>query len=320
MTTESFISKVHRKLLGTLHFDLDRDPRNTIFLAGSGRSGTTWLSQVLNYRNAFRYIFEPFHPSQIPGSNLPEPNSYLRPHHHSPTQEDAVLRVLSGRVRNRWVDNHNKRLFPRRRLLKDVWANLYLGWISVHFPDVPILYTLRHPCAVANSRVKSHRARGTWKPELERFLSDSFLVEDHLEAFAPHIREAEHADLFEQLIFEWCIENYVPLSQEQSEHYFVISYEQLCTTPDETFPPLLAHIGEPCEHGLLEAVGRASPMRHVDSPIVTGGNLVRAWREQVTDAQYERAMEILTLFGMDRIYGDGDLPSSTPISLRIGTK
>ena len=35
--------------------------KNTIFIAGSGRSGTTWLMEMINYKNQFRPIFEPFH-------------------------------------------------------------------------------------------------------------------------------------------------------------------------------------------------------------------------------------------------------------------
>ena len=36
--------------------------KHTIWLIGSGRSGTTWVSSIINYKNDFRELFEPFHP------------------------------------------------------------------------------------------------------------------------------------------------------------------------------------------------------------------------------------------------------------------
>ena len=54
------------RLLGGLYVDLGKgDHRDAVFLAGSGRSGTTWLSEVINYKGGYRYVFEP---STRPGS------------------------------------------------------------------------------------------------------------------------------------------------------------------------------------------------------------------------------------------------------------
>ena len=45
-----------------------------------------------------------------------------------------------------------------------------------------------------------------------------------------------------------------------------------------------------------------------DSAIVTGTNLIDTWRKHITDKQIARAIEILTLFGLDKIYTEGSLP------------
>ena len=39
--------------------------KHTILIAGTGRSGTTWLSDTINYKNQFRYIFEPLHSNKV---------------------------------------------------------------------------------------------------------------------------------------------------------------------------------------------------------------------------------------------------------------
>ena len=46
-------SGIRRRVIGTVYLDLDSNTRNTVFLGGSGRSGTTWLSQVINYDNTY---------------------------------------------------------------------------------------------------------------------------------------------------------------------------------------------------------------------------------------------------------------------------
>ena len=38
--------------------DWNGDLGRTVFLAGTARSGTTWLSELINHRNDYRYIFE----------------------------------------------------------------------------------------------------------------------------------------------------------------------------------------------------------------------------------------------------------------------
>jgi len=42
--------------------DLSRWFSSLVFVAGTGRSGTTWLAQLLNANDQFRLIVEPFHP------------------------------------------------------------------------------------------------------------------------------------------------------------------------------------------------------------------------------------------------------------------
>ena len=41
------------------------DWRRTVLLAGTGRSGTTWVEKVINHRNRFRVMFEPFHQKKV---------------------------------------------------------------------------------------------------------------------------------------------------------------------------------------------------------------------------------------------------------------
>jgi hypothetical protein len=59
------VKRTQAKLVSELTRDLNNDFRNTIFLAGTGRSGTTWLSNIINYKNEYRYMFEPFQSKKV---------------------------------------------------------------------------------------------------------------------------------------------------------------------------------------------------------------------------------------------------------------
>lgn len=55
--------KLVRKIFSRLFFfELDHRDENSVFLAGFGRSGTTWIFDIINYKNEYRYTFELFHP------------------------------------------------------------------------------------------------------------------------------------------------------------------------------------------------------------------------------------------------------------------
>ena len=137
---------------GWRQFYLDgEDYRQSILLAGTGRSGTTWVQECINRDNSYRVMFEPFHPLKIPllkdwsmGQYIPEHN--LEEKFLIPTKT-----ILSGGIRHPWIDNFNRKHFVRKRLIKEIRAHLFLKWIKVNFPEIPIIFLLRHPCAVANS-------------------------------------------------------------------------------------------------------------------------------------------------------------------------
>lgn len=149
---------LRRKVLR--HLLIDRgDFRQTVLVAGSGRSGTTWVQEIINHRGSYRVVFEPFHPKKIGALSQWKERQYLRPENDSARFLGPAGDILSGRIRNEWVDQHNRRLIAGKRIVKDIRTNLSLRWIKEHFPEVPIVLVLRHPCAVASSQLKGGMGR-----------------------------------------------------------------------------------------------------------------------------------------------------------------
>lgn len=297
----SSLRRVRERLLGSMYLDLARDPRRTIFLAGSGRSGTTWLSEIINYRNEYRYIFEPFYKDKVDICKNFRRKQYLRPNDDSEEYLEPAKAILTGGLRSAWSDRFNRKHLVRRRLIKDIRANLMLGWMHANFPEVPKILILRHPCAVTHSRLKLG-----WRNILGDTMEQEDLVADFLKPFDGDIRRADNP--FERSVFLWCIENYVPLLQLDQNSVHVLFYEQLCTSPEEEISRLFGFLDKDFDESIYRRMSRPSNLSRRDSAVVIGERPVDSWMREVDSCQRERAVEILSLFGLDRIYGPESMP------------
>ena len=285
------------RVLGALHADLGRgDHTSSVLLAGSGRSGTTWVSAVINHRNAYRLVFEPFHPGRVRIMQNFRRKQYLRPGDRREEYLGPARAALTGELRSLWTDRFNKRLLARRRLIKDIRANLLLGWIHENFPGMPMILLLRHPCAV----VASQLALG-WGDVLAETMEQEELVEDFLLPVEAEIRAAR--DPFERRLFSWCIENYVPLRQFAPGEIHLAFYEEFLVRPEHELRRLFSFLGEDFDSRAYPVLERPSPLSR--NP---GTHPVDGWRRSVTGRQLGRAVEILGLFDLDRLYGEGTMP------------
>ncbi|HEX6710622.1 MAG TPA: sulfotransferase [Rubrobacter sp.] len=286
------------RLLGGLHVDLGKgDHRSSVFLAGSGRSGTTWLSEIINHRGTYRYVFEPFNPGKVSSFGHFRSKQYLRPEDRREEFLEPARRVLTGELRDPWTDRFNGRFVARRRLIKDIRANLLLGWMRANFPGMPIILLLRHPCAVVASRL----ALG-WRDNLSETMEQGDLVEDFLLPVEAEIRAAR--DDFERHLFLWCIDNYVPLRQFGPGEIHLSFYENLLVNPEAELRSLFAFLGEDFDSRVYGKLERPSPLsrKNTTDPSVDG------WRNHTSPRRLGRTIEILTLFGLDRLYGEGAMP------------
>jgi hypothetical protein len=286
------------RLLGGLYVDLGKgDHRSSVFLAGSGRSGTTWLSEIINHRGDYRYVFEPFNPGKVGAFGHFRSKQYLRPDNRREEFLEPARSVLTGELRDPWTDRFHRRFVARRRLIKDIRANLLLGWMRANFPGMPIILLLRHPCAVVASRL----ALG-WRDNLSETMEQGDLVEDFLLPMEAEIRAAR--DDFERHLFLWCIDNYVPLKQFGPGEIHLAFYENLLVNPDAELRSLFAFLGEDFDSRVFGRLGHPSPLSRKD----TIGHSVDGWRSQTSPRKLERTIEILALFGLDRLYGEGAMP------------
>jgi hypothetical protein len=281
--------------------DANADWAKSIFVCGSGRSGTTWLAEILKKVRGRRYIYEPFNREQVPLCRTFGLRQYLRPGDNNPAFLIPASRIFRGQARGPWMDQYNQALIATTRLIKDVRSTLMLKWVHDHFPGMRIIYVVRHPGAVASSKV----ALG-WRFEpAKAFFTQNELMLDYLEPFRNAV-EASTSEL-EKHTVAWCIENYVPLRQLAPGDVFLCFYESLCANPKAELTKLFAYLTEPFDPSLLERVDQLSVTAQTrERP---NGNrslqdIASAWRRRLSRSEMQRISEITKIFGLDSLYVD----------------
>ena len=230
-------------------------------IAGSGRSGTTWVQDALATANRLRPIFEPLHPAISP---IGEQYAFraLCPDESHPELCRFLEEVCFGRRHVLWTRYRRQRrwLFPPRErfstfsdvsrfyrnwkmFLKDVpWltamargrvpivkcirANLMLGWLSRHFECSAVLL-VRHPGAVIESKM-----HGFWNVPavLEGFRRDPRFHE---------LTGGRYRSLLDRdptgvggMAALWVIENQYAIEHAAIDGVTVAFYERLTSNPD----------------------------------------------------------------------------------------
>jgi hypothetical protein len=301
--------RVRRYLLTLSHafyIDANPDVARTILICGVSRSGATWLAELLNYANEYRFMVEPFTREHVRWCRHFGLRQYLRPDDLSPKYLGPARAVFSGRVRTGWVDQSNRRLLVHQRLIKDDRSSLMLKWIRAHFPKMKIVFFVRHPNAVAVSKVKLG-----WKLDLHRaFLSQDTLLVDHLRPFETEIRAARSG--FEQHTVAWCVEHYVPFRQLHNGDVHLIFYENLATNPEYELRRLFAYLEKPFDERILLHTRKPSVTVRIagdKSAILSGESLIDTWRKDVSAQELAYSKRITHRFGLHELYGDDVSPN-----------
>lgn len=297
-------SKIRNKIFRRMFIDNGNSVDDTVLLAGTGRSGTTWLGDIINFNNDYRNMFEPCHPGYTREYSGFHNKQYRRPDDDDEEFHRALLAILTGSIKNPWVDQFNARFLCDRRLVKEIRANLFLKWIKINFPCVPIIFILRHPCAVANSKILLG-----WNPKLDDYLAQDELMAEQLSQQSELIDDIKRRDdWFEKIICQWCIENYVPLNQFDRDEMHVVFYENLCRNPLEETRAVLAWLKTDYDPKVETVFSRPSELSEKHSAVVTGKDLISGWQKNIDPKLAQRAVEIMRAFNLDSLYDHRPAP------------
>jgi len=307
---------VIRAIFSKLYIDRNHDLNNTIIVAGTGRSGTTWLAHILEKYLHYRIIFEPFHPLKFKKFNKYEYKKYLQPEDNNTELNSVIYQILTGRIRNKGIDHLNRSFMPKGRIVKIIRANYFLKWIRNNFPEVPIIYILRHPCAVVNSWVKLGWGTVDWKS----LLSQELLLNDF---FEPYLNVFNKADTsIKQNACIWCAEQLVPLNTMNYKDWIVITYEDLCQNAKNEIEKIFNYINIDKKINTLNAQRIIPTTVRKDSAILKKKDPLKTWQWELSRNEIEQILEIVKNFSLDIIYNSSIIPHKNNLEkiLKYGLK
>jgi len=276
--------------------------RDTLLIAGSPRSGTTFLAELLNQIPRSAILFEPEHVQQVPQAKHAGItwHTIKDPHEDWPEGQHFFESVLRGQLISSWTVSHvplARALAPRTWIVKFVDANFMLGWLAANFPVRPPVLLVRHPCAVIASQLR----RG-WSnphpPRLKGFLARHPQFTDYLETLR---------DPTEFAAALWSMQTYAPLMLPKPWPFVLITYENLAADPRSELSRLFNAWQMPLPEGIVDRALRPSGTTDMGSALRVGSDPTSAWRQTLSTAQIDAILRVIQTFGLD-FYDAGPKP------------
>jgi hypothetical protein len=248
-------------------------------------------------------MLEPFHTRYVDGFSKFNYFQYMRPESENQQLYEFCERVLSGHVRDPWIDRGVATIWPQFRLIKEIRANLFLKWLHLRFPQVPIVFVIRHPCAVVSSRMQLNWATDN---DIKPFLLQEALIDDFLFDKLGIIERTRTPEQKHALI--WCISNLVPLQQFGVSQLNIVFYENLVTQPELEIPRIFQAIGQEYAPSVFRYMERPSSSSTSSSAVMLGNDKVAGWHKKLSTRQIDDVLSTVAAFGLDYLYGDSFVP------------
>ena len=269
--------------------------RETVWIVGDGRSGTNWLSSIINHDGQSRFLYEPVHPEKVAAMKRLELFEYQRPEEENARLYKLLKPVMTGTLSDSRANHSNELKIYPRLLVKDIFAHLLARWTISRFPSVKLILIMRHPFDVAAS--KAQKRDWAWMEEPADLLKQADLAKDHLIPFQGFIKDQR--SFFEKQVTTWAIIHYVWFRQFKEGECQVVFYENLCRKPELEASRLGEFIDRPSDN--IDRMMRYADSSAIKSPAMdpSGDKL---W-PQYSAEELQRGHEILARFGLDHIYG-----------------
>lgn len=275
-------------------------PNDTILVVGSGRSGTTWLGNIIGSCLGFLSLFEPFDYRHVPQINTSLLRLYIRANEKSHYLDNIIRDILLGKLTNEWVLSQNARRIAWRILLKEIRANLFLGYIQNKFQN-PIVFIVRHPCATVLSR-----AEKGWETHLDDFLKQEQLMEDYLAPFEDIIKSAQSA--LEKHAIMWSIENLVPLTQLRKDTIIFCTYENLVLKTKNELNRIFNMLGLKVSSKIDRIISKPTNVTSKSASSFAQKSHLEYWQNKLDKYEIQTILNIAHSFEID-MYDENTMPN-----------
>ena len=306
------VTKIDSIISNCKNFNLN----DTILVAGTPRSGTTWMMEILGGIKNYTYLFEPLHSNWFPETRKIgfESRSYLPINTDWYEGKDYLYKVFTGKVVSDlplYVLKPKmvlQRLFCNKLIVKAVRMNRMLPWVSKNFKLKNMILIIRHPCAVIASQLKTGFF-GYWSitppyvnicPNRNMVLQEASKIDILDEKNIKNLKKIETVE--EVLAAVWCLDYYVPLSLKKPHPWTTVFYELLKKEGEKEIPRIFKEIGEiNIKKSTYNKINNPSilAMRDDLKVVKDTDKQLSKWKENLSKKQIEKILKVVSDFGLD---------------------
>ncbi len=271
---------------------------DTICVASSPRSGSTWLAETLVRQGRLDWVDEPLR-LKGPGEALRHAGFTARTCliDASPDRVQMVSRVMDQVVTGRVGRLEVAPAIRRRLLLKFVRLNRMMAWTVERYQLKRNVLLVRHPCAVIASKLAIDHQHSKWShatgptPDVPKYLLKK-------------VNSLSNGQLIRTLAINWAIDHRIPLYDFPPNDTLLVFYEDLVSHFAREWHRVAKHCG--VSGNFVENRRSSTASRDFDP-----GSQISKWKNMLTPGMIDEVLTTCHAIGVD-IYNEDVLPGHRP--------
>lgn len=232
-----------------------------------------------------------WHQAVPPDTRWPRLEAYL----------DSVLHGSALRINRRLPRDHSvaKLIRAKRLVIKFCRVSRMLPWMVSRYPHLRPIHIIRHPCAVVASQLRHPEWQSSFSPRFE-FLDGPY--SGLYDAYQPLLQGKHTRE--EKLAVNWCLDHLFALRSHdpRTPGTVICAYEKLVTDGVSEVQRIANAVGIERPDVHEQRMKQPSSTTERGSPVLAGGNQLLGWRNELSNDQVKRILNIVCAFGLGDLY------------------
>ena len=299
---------------------------NFVVIAGSGRSGTTWLGSLLDTYEHAEYFYEICH---FPELDFDSPALLKRKHPFiwffpiRPAWLKKIERRLIERLPASDLTRTAKRLhqplfFKKHQIDTYLFKIVKLFSFAMNmqkyremFGDkMKVVHIIRNPYSQLVSEIRQHEknvehAKQHFSMRMQEILNDNTLVKYHDIG-----NRYLNGDWIEHMAFVWWVSNELMIENKILPTY-AVTYEELCRKPFEITQDIFSFLGWNMSEQTREQIETTTTVESSETGTWSikknAEQAMNRWRDEIKPSDYERINKMLSSCQLMKMWNNEEL-------------
>jgi hypothetical protein len=263
-----------------------------IVIFGEGRSGTTWLAQII-CEAGYELNFEPIGSKnfsdnyKLPCEPIPY-HYYIRKGEKNPYKKYMDF-VMESKISDKFV-KRGINIGSPKKLFKFIRASLMVDWMQENYVFYGI-FLIRNPFATINSQLKTEFFKKVQKegPETKYPKKVINYFNKKQQKIITNVKTPK-----DRLITHWCINNRIPLDVADRKSLVIVKYEDLVDNSKDIIKELSEFAHFSYNKKVRNMIPQKSFMTRKDTE-----DPRTDWKKNFTKKEIMSGAEIIKTFGLE---------------------